>query len=301
MIGRRNISMWLVVLVCLAVSASPATASRTYTTDADFDEGVLVGVEHDTVPDQLQLSEEHVTLPFIWVPNLNGTVSKIDTETGDELGRYRVVPPDLPGKGSPSRTTVDLEGNCWVGNRAAGTVVKIGLYEAGNWVDRNGDSICQTSQDLNEDGDITGGEILDWGEDECVLYEVLLIAGKEGTYAPGTLPPGDPPIWQPTDGKIDGALLFNGSGDYVELPIGSLISSLTDCTFATWVNFSNTGGAWQRIFDFGSNTTSYMFLTPRLGGSGAMRFGITIWGGGTQEQLVTAPSTLPSGGGTMWL
>jgi streptogramin lyase len=60
------------------------------------------------------------------------------------------------------------------------------LYEAGQWIDRNGDGICQTSQDTNGDCDITGAEILPWGQDECVLYEVVLISGKEGTYAPGT-------------------------------------------------------------------------------------------------------------------
>jgi len=91
------------------------------------------------------------------------------------------------------------------------------------------------------------------------------------------------------------ALQFDGEDDYVDLPIGSVIASLTNCTCATWVDFSNAGGAWQRIFDFGSDTTFYMFLTPRLGTTGEMRFAITIGGGGDPEQMVTAPSTLPSG------
>jgi len=175
------------VMLMTAIAETLTGGGEEYTSDADFDKGVLVGVEYETVHDQLQLSEENVTLPFIWVPNMQGTVSKLNTETGDELGRYWVVPPGLPVEnGSPSRTTVDLEGNCWVGNRCAGTVVKIGLYEAGNWIDRNADGICQTSQDTNADGDITGDELLPWGEDECVLYEVVLIPGREGTYVPGT-------------------------------------------------------------------------------------------------------------------
>ena len=119
----------LTLLALAVVVGAEATCSRTYTLDADFDEGFLVGVEHETVHDQLQLSEEITTLPFIWVPNEEGTVSKVHTETGDELGRYWVS----PHAGSPSRTTVDLQGSCWVGNRDAGTVVKIGLYEAGEW------------------------------------------------------------------------------------------------------------------------------------------------------------------------
>lgn len=157
----------------------------TYTYDSDFDKGVFVGVEHETVHDQLQLSREHVTLPFIWVPNYNGTVSRVDTNTGDELGRYRIAPPDLPLGGNPSRTTVDLQGNCWVGNRQAGTVVKIGLYESGQYIDRNGNGVIDTSRDLNGDGDIAGAEILPWGDDECVLHEVVLIEGYQGVYVPG--------------------------------------------------------------------------------------------------------------------
>lgn len=169
---------------------------RLYDLDSDFDEGILVGVEHDTVHNQLQLTQEPLILPFIWVPNQNGTVSKVNTETGDELGRYRVAP---HSDCYPSRTTVDLQGNCWVGNRQAGTVVKIGLYEAGPCIDRNGDGVIQTSQDLNSDGDITGAEILPWGQDECVLYEVVLIPGKEGTYVPGTYAGGyDYNYWGPS-------------------------------------------------------------------------------------------------------
>jgi len=176
------LSAALAVLCLAAMLKAEGACTRTYTFDADFDQGILVGVEHETVHDQLQLSRKVTTLPFIWIPNNNGTVSKVDTESGDELGRYCVAP---HSDCSPSRTTVDLEGNCYVGNRQAGTVVKIGLYEAGAWVDRNGDGVCQTSHDTNGDGDIAGDEILPWGKDECVLYEVVLIPGSEWTYAPG--------------------------------------------------------------------------------------------------------------------
>jgi len=61
------------------------------------------------------------------------------------------------------------------------------------------------------------------------------------------------------------ALQFDGTNDHVILPIGSLLSTLTSSTFTTWVNFSDTGGAWQRIFDFGMDNITYMFLTPSTG------------------------------------
>ncbi|MCX9084614.1 MAG: hypothetical protein OIN87_07455 [Candidatus Methanoperedens sp.] len=162
--------------------------SRTYTINEDFDEGSLFNLNHD-IADQLQINTSEFTAinyHFIWVPNTNlGTISKVDTRNGNETGRYRVNSNPTHG-GNPSRTTVDLKGDVWVGTRQAGTVVKIGNYEAGNCFDRNGDKIITTSRDINNDGNITGAELLDWGKDECVLYEVVLINGKEGTFTPGT-------------------------------------------------------------------------------------------------------------------
>jgi hypothetical protein len=225
----------------MVLFSAPTASARTYTTDADFDEGELVGVEHETVPDQLQLSKKAVTLPFIWVPNNNGTVSKVHTETGNEIGRYRVVPPGLPENGSPSRTTVDLQGNCWVGNRRAGTVVKIGLYEAGNWIDRNGDGICQTSRDTNVDGDITGDELLPWGQDECVLYEVVLIPGREGTYVPGTFVGGGPTP-TPTPTPI-------GEG-WFHQDVGTPLPGSVAYAAGTWTITADGHDIWDTSDDF---------------------------------------------------
>lgn len=153
-------------------STATGAYGRIYTVNKDFEEGTLVGLEFQTVKDQLQLSKTSTTLPFIWVPNSDeGTISKINTNTGVELGRYRVG----PSNANPSRTTVDLQGNCWVGNRGIGTVVKVGLFENGQCVDRNGNGKIDTS---------TSATPLGWGADECVLFETLL-ADNGGTSVPG--------------------------------------------------------------------------------------------------------------------
>ncbi|HSW02309.1 MAG TPA: LamG-like jellyroll fold domain-containing protein [Sedimentisphaerales bacterium] len=83
------------------------------------------------------------------------------------------------------------------------------------------------------------------------------------------------------------ALVLNGTNGYVELPIGSVISTLSDMTISTYVNFSGVGGGWQRVFDFGSNTTSYMFFCPSGGGgvTSPMRFAITTTGGNNESRL----------------
>jgi len=97
-------------------------------------------------------------------------------------------------------------------------------------------------------------------------------------------------------GQIKGGVQCDGTNDYVNLPIGSLISKLTSATFAIWANYSQQGGAWQRIFDIGTGETVNMFLTPAIGGSntGVMRFAITTGGSGAESQL-TAPSRLATG------
>ena len=89
------------------------------------------------------------------------------------------------------------------------------------------------------------------------------------------------------------AIICNGTNTYVTLPIGATIAALSDATLATNVYFANTGGSWQRIFDFGTGTTTYMFLSPRQATSGSMRFAIRTATVG--EQIVDAPATLPSG------
>lgn len=89
------------------------------------------------------------------------TVSKFDTVTGKELGRYAVC-------ANPSRTSVDLDNACWVGCRNDGKIAKI-IHEQTNCIDANSNGTIETSKDINNDGIISGGEILPFGADECVV------------------------------------------------------------------------------------------------------------------------------------
>jgi hypothetical protein len=91
-----------------------------------------------------------------------------------------------------------------------------------------------------------------------------------------------------TAGKYGQALVFDGVDDVVTLPAG--VADVTDLTIATWVYWNGTGN-WQRIFDFGTGTEQYMFLTPRHTDTGVMRFAIR---NGGAEQVVSAPSALPA-------
>lgn len=75
------------------------------------------------------------------------------------------------------------------------------------------------------------------------------------------------------DDVIDGyALKFNGTDFYVDLPLASKIASMTDSTFAIWVNIEeDSDESWVRAFDFGTETDSYFYVTPRSYTAGAPR------------------------------
>ncbi len=81
------------------------------------------------------------------------------------------------------------------------------------------------------------------------------------------------------------AMAFDGANNFVQLP--AIIGHSTDFTFAAWVNW-NGGASWQRIFDFGSGTSQYLFLTPSSGGN-TLRFAIK--NGGAEQIVETAALT----------
>lgn len=81
-----------------------------------------------------------------------------------------------------------------------------------------------------------------------------------------------------------GSLALNGTNTFVALPINGTISSLASITVEGWANWSGAGSGWQRLFDFGNNTTSYMFLSPN-----GPRFAITTGSGGGEQTVNFSP------------
>ncbi|WP_436535236.1 beta-L-arabinofuranosidase domain-containing protein [Actinoplanes sp. HUAS TT8] len=94
-----------------------------------------------------------------------------------------------------------------------------------------------------------------------------------------------------TTGRAGNAVLLNGSNAYVNLPSG-ILSGATSFSIAFWVRV-DTATTWTRVFDFGSGTGSYLFLTPRSS-AGTARYAITSGGAGAEQQI-NAPSALATG------
>jgi hypothetical protein len=97
-----------------------------------------------------------------------------------------------------------------------------------------------------------------------------------------------------TAGRTGGAVNLDGVTGHVSLP-ANILAGATAFTVAGWVRV-DTPASWSRVFDFGSGTGAYMFLTPRSS-AGTARFAITASGAGA-EQRINAPAALPTGAWT---
>ncbi len=228
------------------------TVKSTYTTNADFDLGTLKGVNHTEVPDQLQLNKYAEVFPYIWIANATeGTVSKLDTRTGREVARYRT---GSSSGTNPSRTAVDKDGNCWVGNRSTGSVTKIAMTGG---IDKNKNGKIDTSTDLDGNGKIDANEILPWGQDEAILayapvgnnsdsWPRALAIDKKGRIWVGLYYEKRYVVLNPEDGSFTGI-----SVSTVSNPYGATIDK-------DGVLWSSGNGTPLRIDSLDTNTNTFL-------------------------------------------
>ncbi len=149
---------------------------------------------------------------YLWAANSSqGTISKIDTATVTEVGRFIVRPDSI---GSPSRTSVNLEGDVAVANRSGG-VTKIYAAEE-RCQESNGQPGIQTSTDAIA---------LPWGEEECVAWYSPFpyisqrpVAWTQGEFDLNTCTYVDSKLWTSgTSGTTDVLLLDGDDGAVVDM------------------------------------------------------------------------------------
>jgi len=127
---------------------------------------------------------------YIWIANSSqNTVSKINTQTLEEEGRY-YTRPDLSG--SPSRTSVNLNGDVAVANRSGGLTKFSANVE--DCIDANGSGAVETS---------TGAaDILPFDDEECRAWHIPFsyssqrpVAWTSGEWNPATCKYENEKIW----------------------------------------------------------------------------------------------------------
>lgn len=218
-----------------------AVTSTTMSADESADDGSVFDVGTPDVPACSGSGAEDVDFSYIWVANsAEGTVSKLDTTTLTELGRY-IVRPDSAG--NPSRTSVNLSGDVAVANRA-GDIVKI-FAQTEDCADTNGTPGIQTSSGAND--------VLAWGEEECIAWYADLpynaqrpVAWTAGTFDADACAWVDQAVWTTganlsTAGSVHAMRLNGDTGALeIDLPVPELSVG----------SFGPYGGAVDAVGDF---------------------------------------------------
>jgi hypothetical protein len=154
--------------------------------DGDPDDG---GSNHKfdlgTIPDSSNqgcgLSNGGADFSYIWMANSGqGTVTKLNTDTMIEEGRYRMRP---DGGGDPSRTSVSLSGNVAISARHNGGGVTKFWANHENCEEQNGMPGLQTSSGAND--------ILAWDVEECHAWHQPFVGKGYWTNRPMAWAPGD--------------------------------------------------------------------------------------------------------------
>ena len=224
--------------------------------------------------DQQEGMEQDQVLSFIWIANSSeNTVSKIDTKTGIEMGRYRVA------GGSPSRTSVNLLGDVAISSRNPGAVTKIAAREE-NCVDANNDGMITTS---------TGpGDVLPLGEDECLVWTKMIPSpsygyGPRATAWEGVKP--DPDTCEYPPQRLWFGWKDNANIAHFERVDGETGATLDEVTYNWGNGYSPYGGAVDADGNFyasGLNTNPVIKIDAQtlqitdLGNPAGCKYGMTL-------------------------
>ena len=145
---------------------------------------------------------------YIWIANSNeGTISKINTQTLVEEGRY-IVRPDSAG--NPSRTSVNLNGDVVVANRAGGVTM-----------------IAARPEDCPDPANTSTGadDVKDW-PDGCVVWHTPFnytsqrpVAWTQGDWSPSACRYENTKVWTSGANDTIDVLLLDGETGEVEQTI----------------------------------------------------------------------------------
>jgi hypothetical protein len=182
-------------------TGGPADGSET-SPPVYFDLGII--------PDSPMFCEKgtgDVQFSYIWVANsTQGTISKINTETLVEEGRYQTRPDT---SGSPSRTSVSLTGNVAVANRSGGLT-----------------KFYANPDDCSGPNTSTGpADIVQWGDEDCMAWHTPMayisqrpVAWTQGVFNKAACAIEDEKVW--TSGSTNGSdvqvVLVDGDTGVIE-------------------------------------------------------------------------------------
>jgi len=239
----RTAAALAAILALSAAACQAADSSRSPGGDADTDTDADVDADADADTDSD--GDGEVELSNIWIANTGeGTLSKVDTLTATEVGRYVTGP--YGTSNDPSRTSVNLHGDMVVTNREPGvgpsSVTKF-LADPGECADQDDDDVVETSSGPTD--------VLPFGEDECMAWNTALGTISSGARATAWDGEEDPEtglgghVWVGTCTWGEGNTIYKLDGDTGEivdeasLPVACAYGGAVDGDGGFWIIDNN--------------------------------------------------------------
>lgn len=156
----------------------------------------------------------------------------------------------------------------------------------------DGGSVCtgQLGSDAGTSAGLSQGLVVYYACDQAAGTTLpdQSVNGNNATLVTGT---GGTVGYSFATGKVGNALVLTAANaGYAVMPAG-ILANACEATIAAWVNIK-TQVNYQRVWDFGWDSTVYMYLTPS-DSIGMPRFGISIAGNGTHEFGIDGQVALP--------
>jgi len=192
-------------------STSQGTGDTTNDSAASASDDGGLKFDIGTAPDLGVPGCEEPNTSYIWITNSQqNTISKLDTETLVEKGRYWVRPDE---GGSPSRTSVNAAGDVVTASRGDGGVTKF-YARIEDCEESNGIPGIQTSTDAN---------MLPWDQEECRAWYAPMkytsqrpVAWTHGTFNDVSCRYEDQKVWTSgnnlQNGTVDVLLIDGDTG-----------------------------------------------------------------------------------------
>ncbi|MEX1362820.1 MAG: hypothetical protein AB1Z98_06820 [Nannocystaceae bacterium] len=194
---------------------------------------------------------------YIFVANSSeATISKINTRTLDEEGRYYTRP---DSSGNPSRTSVSVDGRAVVVANRMGGVTKLHAVEE-DCVDLNGNGVIDTSSG-------GPGSMLPFAQEECVAWHTPFpgattqrpVAWTTGVYNPETCEYDDQMVWTSAAFGMGGTWPCDGADGIYVYRLEGETGAVLDELHMPDVTCGNTLGPYGAAVDYNNDLWMYIW------------------------------------------
>lgn len=198
---------------------------------------------------------------YVWIANSGEhTISKLDTRTMEEVGRY---PTRADQAGNPSRTSVSIDAKAVAVANRAGGITKIWAREE-YCEDKNGNGTIETSS-----GKL---DVLPFDQEECIAWFTAFpeattqrpVAWTSGVYNEATCEYEDQKIWTASGNGNGGVWPCDGSPGIFVYRLNGDTGEVEDTIHMPDVTCGGTFGPYGAAVDTNNNLWMYIWSAGTL-------------------------------------